>query len=438
MIRLAVVLLMIVIAPGAVWSQPYDYQAGLERPDTTGYHLIHLTPEVSGLMRRNLGDLRIYTDEGREVPYYTSKEVISTHYAHFKEYPIYDVDRHRGWDYYSRHYVKNTSNKPIRQLILKIANFEDTRYVRLSGSNDGKTWFVVKHSYVFHDIVSEDEAYAYKVLRFPLSDYKYFKIEVDDYHWGHDHVNIQAVGYFDEVIEKGEYTRVPTPSFHQMDTMAKHTEVFINLRKEHLSDKIRVKVNNDGHYHRRAELFKKVWTNDTTWHWNSERTFWLSSTTLNEMNFHHFKAKELKLVVYNKDDYPLDIEEVAFLQLNNYLTALLEKDQGYQLAFGNDTLPAPEYDITYFKQEIGSDLPRVQPVGEIAELVKPIVQEVQEAEDPVPFYEDRSFIWIILGAVVVLFGYMSIRMMSDVRKRESPSAHEASVDDVEVPPGHDA
>lgn len=97
------------------------------------------------------------------------------------------------------------------------------------------------------------------------------------------------------------------------------------------------------------------------------------------------------------------------------MTAKLEKGNSYTLAFGNDSVKAPEYDIVYFKDQIGGTLSVIQPRGELVYIPK------SEAEVPLEKektdFDEHLIIWLVITAVGLLFGYMSIRMMNDVKSK---------------------
>lgn len=427
------------------FAQTFNYQAQVEKPKKDGYHEVLIPPEVTSRMTRNLADIRIYNAEQREIPYILKKETHATRQTAFKAYEIYDRDYHKGWAYESRYYIKNNEGTKIDHIVLKIRNFSDNKRVRLSGSDNGSQWFTIKDGYSFYEIISHTESYQYKVLHFPLSSYKYYKIEVDD-HWHRDPINIMEAGYFTDDLEHGSYQKAEGAVMTQNeDREKKISRVKVRFPQSQWVDKLRFNINGDENFHRKARLMAKYYNEDSTFYYDEVEQFWLSSTQLNELRFNKLYARELELVIENKDNYPVKIESADAYQLKNYLVCELKKSDKYFVQYGDRKAKKPEYDIVYFMDEVPDNLRELDifnaqrldvfrevdgdpvvtdgPYLQEDPVEAPKEQEAEPEEDKA-FYEHSSFIWIAVGLIVVLLGFMSIKMMGEVKGKENEKESE--------------
>lgn len=435
-------------------AQQYNYQSQVELPKKDGYYEILISPAITGRATRDLADLRIYSEHQREIPYILRSEQHDRRLTGFKNYKIYDRDYHRGWDYESRCFIRNDRGSAINHLVLKIRNFEDAKRVRLSGSDDGQRWFMIKDGYRIFEANGGSLPYQYKVLRFPLSSYKYYKIEVDD-SWHRDPINIEEVGFFDEESILGNYQRIPTPVLTQVvDRDAKQSKTTIQFEQTQWVDKLRIHITSEENFHRRAELYAKRYEQDSTFYLEKVKSFWLSSTQLNELQFNKLYAQELILVVHDKDNYPVKIDGANAFQLKRYAVCELQKGKHYFLQYGDRKAKKPEYDLIYFAADIPEDLKTLksfnqqrlnvlrsdadqlpvitdgpylqdepQPVNEVQPTPTDSSVVVEEVK---PFFQQPYFLWGIAGVVIVLLGYMSLRMMTEVREKENGAGKKES------------
>ena len=444
--RSALSLLLIGAAfSSAAQAQDFTFEAPIGAADSTAYHRIVLPAQVTcHLAPINRGvaggfrDVRLYNGTGREIPFVQEQEARQREFTNYHTYPIYKTDYSRSWRYESRVYIERDTPDPINHLVLKIRNFDDDRFLRLSGSDDGKQWFIVKDGFSFRGgAYSDTSTHAYRVVRFPLSDYQYFKLEVDESYGGRhpDHIQISAAGYFTSDYDHGRFVPVPTPSLYRVIKQEdKETELFFNFGDAHYLDRLQFDIEEDEPFHRKAELYEKNWVTDSTFRWEYVRTFWLSSNHLNTLEFQQYRLRDGKVVIHDKDNYPLQIKAMRGLQLRYYLIAKLKTGEIYHLEGGNEQVSAPEYDLEYFRQQIPAQLPELTAQEPNPIDVKDIdAKEAEAAKEVKPFFETKAFLWTMIGVVMAFFGYMAIRMMSDLQKRE---AKNQSGPDTEEPTDH--
>lgn len=419
-----IVLIYIGLLSNISVCQEYAWQADIDSISASGFHSILLETEVTAQLRPGYPDLRILDENGVQSAYILRHEERSEKWTNFVEYDIIskEYDHYDWyWDRDDRYIIKVGKNKTIDHIVLKIANFEDTRSVYISGSYDGKQWYVIKDHFTLHNIVSEDEDHQYKVLHFPKSTYPYYKLMVGD-GWHDDPINVLAAGYFIDEVAFGKYRKVEMPPFTQTDSMAiKQTIVNVPWNDGNYIDKIAFDIGGADMYHRHVEVLNKVPETDTSFTYQKVRDLWVSSTHLNEIHFNKLHSYGLKVIIHNNDDKPLFINDIKYLQLNTYLISDLDPATDYYLAYGHDSIPAPVYDLTYFRSDIPEDLPTA--VIDDLRMIPIRVIDIQEESSPETetapaFYEKKMFIWIVIGCCAFLLGYMSTRMLAEMRDKD--------------------
>lgn len=391
--------------------QEYSWQAELDSVTVNGFHQILIEPDVTARLRPGYPDLRLLDENGQQQAYIMRHEKLSEQWTNFVEYDILSKDYHYTWWDDDKYVIDIGSDSVIEYMVLKVANFIDTRYVYLSGSYDTEQWYVIQDGYTLHNIVSENREYQYKVLKFPKSRYRYYKIVVSD-HWHDDPINILAMGYFKDEVKMGKYSEVVFPNFTQTDSVeAKQSIIDIPLNSGNYFDKLVLDIGGANLFHRRVKVYNKVPNSDTTFRLEKVKDMWVSSTHLNEIYFHKLHSYGFKLIIYNNDDIPLILNNIKYLQLNSYLVSELHPDRQYTLAFGHDTVPAPVYDLKYFENEIAEELPYAY----IRAIKKVPIAIAEEVEEEVAFYEEKAFVWVVVIAIGLVLAYMSTRMLAEMK-----------------------
>jgi hypothetical protein len=104
--------------------------------------------------------------------------------------------------------------------------------------------------------------------------------------------------------------------------------------------------------------------------------------------------------------------------------AELEKDNRYVLRFGNDSLPPPEYELRYFKEKIPAAPPVIRTGARTeisAKMISPssmkgLAEEKKAGNTPV-LLRDPRFIWAAIAAVIQLLGFMTVKMLREMKGR---------------------
>lgn len=389
------------------FGQDFKFEAALPTVADSGFYRIVLLPELLGLAETNLSDLRIYDQAEVEQPYVTQREKEVLVQSLFKAYEI--KEKVYKEDAISYLIFSNADKKKIDNVSFLVKNTDAKKRARLSGSDDLENWYVIKDNYLLHAMQSDEETSEMNILNFPLSDYAYFKLEINDS--SRLPINILKVGYYDTQQVKGLSTYIKCPRIEQKDSakisyvkMTFATSVFLEQLQfsvsgaEYFSRNARVRVKREG-----VNKKNKPYT-----YYESLGSFDLNSNRDNQLSFRGTKVQELVLEVENQDNQPLKVESVQGAYLNRYLVADLSPASTYYLKFGDERLRAPDYDLKKFAAQIPENSPRINHAAVVA-----IKTEGDEEGKP-EFWNNKYLVWFVIAVVGFGLTYISLKMVKEI------------------------
>jgi hypothetical protein len=405
----------------AVQAQSYTWQAKLDSVIADGFYKIQLTPAITSKTQPSFSDLRIYDAQNKEMPYILQVEKPAAYAELFKEYKISNLEKEKKL---TRLILENPEKKKIDNIQLVIKNADVTKSLRLSGSDDKMHWYIIKDNYVISDVYSNQTTSTVKIFDFPLSDYKYFKIEISDS--ASPALNILKAGYFDSYTEDAKYTEVPEPKLSQTDSIAiKETYVKITFDEPYWVDKLYINVEGPHYYYRGCFIGTMHIT--TLKNGKIEKSFHpltdgftLSSNGNNTIHWpihpqHNLtdKLPDLYLQIINQDNPPLKVTEIKAYQITHNVIAYLQKGKPYKFVFGNDKATEPSYDLANFKDSISSV--KTLSIGNIGLIAQSASKE--ETKTANSFFANKTVMWSALLVVLLILGAMSLKMIKEIGKK---------------------
>ncbi|RCR70597.1 hypothetical protein [Larkinella punicea] len=390
-------------------TQSFDFRAGIPPVTQPGYYRIPLPPAVVGRLNAAKTDIRLYDDQNREIPYLLTQKQPGEH-VQFREYELVG----KTTTSVSTQLVLRNGNKtPINSIGLILKNTNLRKKARLSGSNDGKTWYGIEDDYWLEPVSNSRATSEAKILGFPLSDYEYYQLEINDSLSAP--LNILKIGYYTTTTEAGNYSDIPGISFTQRDSSDHKSYVHITFPTPSRPDKLTISVQSPDQYRRSAALgqfrIQKKKRNRRHRFFETLKRFELNSMdSLHTVLLPNQPTKDLFLIIENQNNVPLTLGNIKAQQLSTELLAKLKPGESYHLAFSNPTVGAPAYDLVFFKDKIPANLPVIQ-TSHIGPLV-----EVQVVSNSF-FTENNWLIWLAIGLVVVLLSYFSYQMVTDMKNR---------------------
>lgn len=396
-------------------GQPFRCRADVEPVAQSGFCRIALSPQVLGHLNERLSDIRLYDDHRQEVPYLLQREKPVQYNTLFREYEV--VSKVMTPKVGTSLVLRNAAKNRINNISLVIKNANVRKKARLSGSNDAKTWFVIEEEYRLGAIDNDAETTEAKLLNFPLSDYEYYLLDINDSLSAP--LNILRVGYYDVYAENGKYSEIPGLTFTRRDSTARRQSyVCLSLKDTVRMDKLTVQVSAPVLYRRTANLCQMVVHKGKrgrrSWEYQPVSSIELSSSGENTVYLNGLQAKELYLIIENEDNPPLTISGLKAYQLATCLIAELQQGKSYHLEFANraadrPSADAPSYDLRYFQDKIPANLATVR--------IREVTATVSADSSSPTLFTNRKVIWLALGLVLAGLSYLSYRMLKEVGKR---------------------
>jgi hypothetical protein len=383
----------------------YHYEAALPAVTHTGFYKIQLLPEVNSRLKPDFSDLRLYDHENKEIPYFLQDEnpVITT--VAFKEYSI--VEKSFVKDSITKIILHNPSGERINNISLRIANAEVQKTMTLAGSYDQNQWFVVKESDLFTSISNASEVSEFRMINFPLSDYFFYKIEINDKRSAP--INILKAGAYESITTKGSFTLVKSSWSLNDSSKKKQSWIRLQLEPGCITDVLEMDVSAPAYYVRNAAIYR-VQEKSTGKSMVFVQSVVLNSKTPVRIALNGLRAQELWIAIDNHDNPSLTVNGIRAFQVNHYCIASLEKGKYYTLRFSDSLLAAPEYDLKFFRSAIPASLKTIVPA--MPEERMQTEQHKQAA--PYSLFSDKRFIWAALVLVVIILAMATLKMMKEL------------------------
>ncbi|KAA9339013.1 DUF3999 domain-containing protein [Adhaeribacter soli] len=395
-------------------AQGTDFKAKLEPAPATGFYRVQLSAEVLAGMNGNLQAIRIYDWKNREVPYLLEREEPVQTRRYFREYPV--VEKSFAGKKTTL-VLRNPDQNAISNISLVIKNTNVVKQADLSGSNDGKTWYALEDNFVLQSVGGTEQTSEVKSLEFPLSDYGFYRLQINDSLSAP--LNILAAGYYDFESAEGNYTELENLKITIRDSSeVKRTYIRISAANQILLNRLAFTIDSPAFFFRNATVFEKQNSVDRRGRRQEQlvpiKTFQLRSDSKNVLDWPDLHAGDLFLKIENADNPPLKIREVKAFVRNVYLVAELKEKRAYELRFGSSYQAAPSYDLQYFRSGIPENLTLVQ--VRKPEFFSGAAAAEAETESPA-FFRDKRLIWVALILVIGFLGYMTFRMLQEVKEK---------------------
>jgi hypothetical protein len=393
-----------------VKAQGYTRQARIRDIKEDGLHKIALSPELKQYMTADLRDTRVLDSSGREVPYVLLSEALLKSKSDFVEYRIVSQKHFKT---YSEVIIHNANKDKINNIAFNINNTDAYKYCAIEGSEDLKQWYSVSAQQELSVAYNQAYTNSYKCIYFPLNNYSYFRLLVDD--WEAQPLKINSVGYFKNSVIAGKLNDVMVTKKINEDVVNKKTKIQLSFSNNQMIHRIDFKVKSPRLYLRQVDIYAN--REQQTKHRKSESyrellcSFILSSDSSLMIDVPHINEKEIFIEIENKDSPPLEIEFIHCKQLASYLVCDLNANNKYSLNFGNVAIKIPEYDLRNFV----SVIPQLLPEATLETILE--IPKTPEIKKQPSFFETKQFLWLclVIGAIAIFF--FSRSLLKDISKK---------------------
>ncbi len=390
----------------ALMAQFYDYQRHAPLLGVSEeFHQLILPHEIYQYCQPNLADLRVFalnaSGDTLQAPYVLSevKNIEQSTTRSFEQINTVQQENH----YFVT--LKLTPVEAINQIKLNLSNRNFDWRVRLEGSNDQNEWFVLLDDYRILNIENSATRYTFSQLNFEKAEYAYYRIGIVSDEQPR-YTSFQLNNEEHEHPTKNEYEVKEVE--HSLVRNGRSTQVDITLAHPGRIDQLLPQVDFEQDYYRLVELSYLVDSIETEkgWHLNyrSLPKAHLSSLEPNVLRFSPVLAQHFRIIIDNGDNPPLPISGIQAQGNQHLLKIRMNPKSNHFLAYSNPKAAAPKYDLIQFQNSIPNELEALS-LGEEKYFPK-----IEKGAKP-SLFENQRWLWIIMGVIVLLLVYLSIKML---------------------------
>ncbi len=387
-------------------AQSFKAEATLPTVKVDGFYQIPLPPQLSTYAAADFSDIRIFDSAGREVPFLLEEERARYHQQEFKSYKILEKRQEPGCC--TSLILENTNRQAINNISLEIKNAEVTKNATLLGSDNQQEWYALKQQFTLNTLSNRQRTTEIRIIDFPLSNYQYYALHINDSTTAP--LNILSAGFYETTSASGKYTEIPVVVAQADSIKERKTYVTLTLKDAQFVEQFTFRIEGPPFYKRSASLYSsesRTLKNGKSEKWlRYVTTFEIHSTRPVAVQFDGVKSNSFLLIIENENNPSLRIREATAYQLNRYLTTWLIADNQYVLKAGAPTLSSPVYDLAFFRDSIPDQLPVLN-----LESIKSI--DVKDAKATPEFFTSTLFIWAAIVIVILVLGFMTVRMLRE-------------------------
>ena len=379
----------------------FRFKRNINGVETEGWYSLVLRPGIFHHMNDDLGDFRIYSvTEGDtvEIPY-----LLRIREDRAKEKKInlalFNKSYHNGVMYLT---FELAPGQKVNVLDLAFDEKNYLGHVKVEGSDDRLKWFEVLNDQRLVSIKRGSEEFRLSTVNFPMSSYRYLRLSITS-----DvplHFKNASFGY--NIVEPGKFHAAPLEWTGKTSNKERQTVISIKLKNYAPVSLLEVQTNNEMDFYRAFEL---SYVRDSI----QSRNGWvrryhgildgnLTSFKANDFNFPLVFANELRLVIRNGDNRPLDIRRISAAGPEVNIVTYLKPGNNFML-YGDEKTRQPSYDLEHFANKIPGDPPA-------AELDH---NEEVLAEDGAvnPIFQNKIWLWGIMGVMICGLAFFTIKMI---------------------------
>ena len=404
-------LLILTLAGTTCFGQKFRGEATLPAVTTDGFYRIAVVPALGPHVTEAFTNLRIHDADHKEVPYIFQKEEPAYYTTQFKPYEV--VSKTQQKKCCTTLILRNPDGRPINNISLSIKNADVTKTATLLGGDDQQNWFALKQRFTLSAIDNHNHTGEIRIIDFPLSNYTYYQLQIDDSTSAP--LNILSAGHYEVTSEDGKFTALEPASIQKTDLPHdRQTQITITFDTTQVIDKVTLSMTGAPYFLRRAALLAredKVTSDKKEYFLDTHlQSFELSSKQASVIELPGIRVEKLVVRIDNEDNPALELASAKTYQLNRYLVAWLKKGSGYTLQIGDPAQRAPKYDLAFFRDNIPDQPPVLTPTN------LKIFDEPAKKTSPT-FFTNDIIIWIAIGVVIAVLGFMAVRMTQEASKR---------------------
>jgi hypothetical protein len=386
----------------------FQFHRKLDKVGTENYYSVPLSPAIIANMQNPLDDLRIYNIDGKdtiEVPFlleYHGDETIETP---VKFELINDVTRLKCCSYIT---LKMPKKMVINMINLKVLENNFDKILSVEGSNDNKEWFTIASHLRITGFENSNSSFRSTSVRFPSSEFVYFRIKFDDD--SSPKITVTDANAFENKTIKGNYDEIAIVKSSQVENKKEKTsELILELKGNNRLSYILLKSNAKNDFYRNINIYKSNGSYQTPKGpeeaWQIINSGVVISNTSNELSLQNEHSSKLKIEIINHDNQPISFDEIKLYSEKIEMKAKLPASENLFLVYGSKSIAAPVYDLVHFQEKIPQSLSVINSGKEEIQAAV-LVGKANE-----PFIQNKKWLWLIMGSLIILIGYFAFSML---------------------------
>ncbi|WP_299685675.1 DUF3999 family protein [uncultured Dokdonia sp.] len=384
--------------------QEYAYKRELKGIQDQ-WHKIVIPETMFGTLSRKLTDIRLYgitkDNDTIEAPYFLQKttDQITSNEVTFNTLNT----SHNDTGYFYTFEVP--SETAINQIDLDFGQQNYDWQLTLEGSQNQQEWYTITENYRIVSIKNNATDFEFSKLTFPDAKYRFFKLRVAT----KKAPDLRKVSISQQHTIEGSLKTYDIKAITTNENKeAKHTEISIELQHAVPVSYLKMNPTASFDYYRPVTILYLADSLETQQGWKyNYRTLTsgvLSSEGNNEFKATSTTAKKLKIRIHNQDNQPLTYGDLSVKGYTHELIARFTEPATYFITYGKKYASNPTYDITKFKENIPSEIKTIT-------LGDPIIIEKPEATTTAPLFENKLWLWGIMGLIILILGGFSLKMI---------------------------
>jgi hypothetical protein len=392
----------------------FAYKAVLDSVKQPGFYNIEILPSVHVHCKTDYSDIRIVNGQGKWVPHLLripSNE--KTNHAVLMEMPFVSKTSSET----AVTCVVKNNERQISSIEILMRNTTAQRICSISGSMDGKEWFIINDSIMLQEVAVTEGDKTRCRLNFPPSGYSFFKIVIDSKKT--DPVNIIDLSVYTDALAlvqreaSKELIENPNCNIVQKDS-AKASYIQVTQSDAYQFEWLALQVSGIKYFSRNVDVYvpqSETHAFDNPGH--LLQSFTISNNSTLQFYLPHIKAKVFYLVVHNNDNLPLQVVSVKTALRYRLLTAYLEKGDRYQLFMDNPLATPPVYDLAQLSAKLPQNIPVLAIAGQVGKTGSTNTEPVM-----VPKRNNRYLLWGSIGAALLALLYFTAKLLREVNKQK--------------------
>lgn len=312
-----------------------------------------LDEDVYRYAKPDLSDIRLIDSQNQGIPYYIFSGFQNKNKTEYVEYISEEILSFRkGHDYYVDYLInpiKKDQDIVGNKLVFQMPQENFYKEIEILGSHDNKNWNFIKKDMIYqidsqekNQVLLEDN-YKYTYYRIiSLNDAT--DILINHLNLVYDHTELIYDQYRDSKVIK-----------HKVYNEKEGKETIIKIHNEDRLKVYNIKIKSNDDFNRDYKLYsiddegqrQEQITAGSVYRFNLE-SLQIEQTDISiKVSDEGITTSEyLELVISDRDDRPINIEEVKIDYFRDKIVFKTNDLQGIQLVFGNQEANKPDYDIS--------------------------------------------------------------------------------------------